>query len=135
MDVISCEYKYIYINCNKEILDRNNIRSLMKEVSKSLNRIVEKTNNYSNVLSYACEEYRKAEVEIERLYHLYQCDEGNNKVNKLSSTSQDKGIINFYIMKNIKPCPLPEKNHITVATVKKGTIEEGKNILIRTWKV
>lgn len=134
INLIIYNYESINNDLNGEILDRDNISNLIRELDDNLNKIVERTCNYSNVLSYACDEYRKSEEEIVRLYHLYECGDYKNKISSSYSIIKVQGIIDFNIIESIKPCLLPKKEQITMSEVSKGVIEEGKNIIIRTWK-
>ncbi|GKX28616.1 hypothetical protein SH1V18_10960 [Vallitalea longa] len=133
INLIIFTYESIHNNLDNEILGRDDISSLIREVDNNLNILAERTGNYSDVLSYACEEYSKSEEEIVRLYHL-ECGDYLNKLSSSYSIIKVQKIIDFNMIKNIKPCLLPKKEQITMSKVTKGVIEDGKNIIIRTWK-
>lgn len=136
--LIAYDHETTKNNLDDEIVSRGNINNLMREVDENLSKIIFKTKNYEELLVYSCNEYRKSEEKINKLYQYYGQNEYVDKQRTASllvgKTKDITNTINLNIIKTIKPCPLPKKEQITVSKVTKGVIEEGKNILIRTWK-
>ncbi|WP_304944290.1 hypothetical protein [Vallitalea guaymasensis] len=135
---IAYDYETTKNNLDEEIKGRGNINNLMREVDENLSRIILTTKNYEELLVYSCDEYRKSEEKINKLYQLYQQNQTQNKHSKVYSLVEKHkdtiNNINLNIIKTVEPCPLPNKEQITMSRVTKGVIEEGKNIYIRTWK-
>lgn len=134
MEAIEADYKLTSSEINSSI-KKNDIQLMLIEVERDLRQLRLNTSAYGDTLNQALQAYRRSEKTVSQLYHELQQENTNKK-----GTSYN--VINKHIirsesikLKNMScPCPLPKRQQFENAVICAGSIHNGNNILVRSWK-
>lgn len=134
MEQIATDYRSTSLEIHPDVR-KNTVEHMLREVERNIQQLMSNTSAYGNTLCQALQAYRQSEKTVSQLYHKLQ------EEHKHKSCLTDN-IINVHTIKpqTIKPrnmrypCPLPKKYQFEKAEIYAGCIQNGNNILVRSWR-
>ncbi len=134
VEAIETDYKLTSSEINSGI-KKNDIQLMLIEVERDLRQLKLNTSAYGDTLNQALQTYRQSEKTVTQLYHELRQENTDkrcttyNVINKHTIKSESIKLKNMSC-----PCPLPKKQQFENAEIYAGSIQNGDNILVRSWK-
>lgn len=135
IESISSTYKGCRQQLDKSIATMPDVQHMMLDITHELEEIILSTEQYGQGLYMANREYRIADNKVMEMYMNLQDVHIDNRPNTIHETvvRQIETSSLIQIKERSIICPLPNKEDFSQEHMIAGNIQDGKNILIRTW--
>lgn len=135
---IEAEFRTVGRSFDSELRD---VQNLVKVIEQELGNICMFFSRSCNFAEYTISEYLNAEMAIKNMYDRVEGFKSKDSQRVgLSKSKQETNKSEMPVSKvlniglKIEPCKIYKKEVLMKYKLKPGKIEDGKNILVRTWK-